>query len=498
MLVGLMPITALASDITVTINGQPVSFAGQGPVMVGGRTMVPVRGVFETLGFVVDWDIPTRTATLTSVDYTVIISVGNYTFTTNGVSHTLDVPAQLIGGSTMLPIAAVLRSVGYEVDWNGTTRTVVITSPVPTPMPAPPIEEPIVEEPTAEELAYSQIRAILGVDYTILPREYTLAWGGGTIRWQFLELKEPLNLANFPSNINFHSPANSQRGDVYIMTFPEGHSNVHINVGPNEHDIYWFNVTDAVLEPQETVDIAELQVQERLAEFNMARQYTSENFYWYSNNENARWLPYMATELESRVFAIFEAFGIDGFHDRKTILYFSNQDLTKWVSRYFQGMWVGYEFTNYMGFGGERMYLTRPPRSTRPSDNMIRLLIHEAVHLVQYFIVDGDVYAVPTWLMEGAAVYFEGRSGNHFEGIIRMSIRDGNIWTLSYLEDIDWDSDSFAWDVWGAATVQFIHETFGFEYVVELHRNYDIESVFGISRAEFERQWHQYLRENFR
>jgi hypothetical protein len=120
---------ALANEaITVTINGQKVVFNDQEPVIVDGRTLVPVRGVFETLGFNVEWDNSTRTAILTKDGYIVNISIGSNNFTTNGTSHTLDVPAQIINGSTMLPIRAVLESVGYALNWDSATNTVVITN----------------------------------------------------------------------------------------------------------------------------------------------------------------------------------------------------------------------------------------------------------------------------------------------------------------------------------------------------------------------------------
>ena len=116
------------TDIRVTINGEEVAFDGQAPVIVGGRTLVPVRGVFEELGFDVGWNGEARQATLTRSDFTVVLTIGSATFTTNGINHALDVPAQIIGGSTMLPIRAVLESVGYYLDWDGGTRTVIISS----------------------------------------------------------------------------------------------------------------------------------------------------------------------------------------------------------------------------------------------------------------------------------------------------------------------------------------------------------------------------------
>jgi len=129
LILALIPTTVVhANDIRVTINGQQVFFPDQQPTIVDSRTLVPVRGVFEALGFEVDWDGETSTAILERHDYTLLIPIGSPTFTTNGVVHTLDVPAQIIGGRTMLPIRFPLESVGYEVDWDGATRTVIITT----------------------------------------------------------------------------------------------------------------------------------------------------------------------------------------------------------------------------------------------------------------------------------------------------------------------------------------------------------------------------------
>jgi hypothetical protein len=116
------------SAISVTINGTAVNFTDQQPTIVDGRTLVPVRGVFEGLGFEVSWNEQARQVTLSRDSETIIITIGSETFTTNGQNHTLDVPAQIIGGSTMIPLRAVLESVGHNLDWNENTRTVIITS----------------------------------------------------------------------------------------------------------------------------------------------------------------------------------------------------------------------------------------------------------------------------------------------------------------------------------------------------------------------------------
>ena len=112
---------------SVTVNGQHINFTDQPPTIVDGRTLVPVRGVFEALGFNVSWNEQLQQVTLSRADDTIVITIGSAAFTANGVSNTLDVPAQIIGGRTMLPIRAVLESMGYYVDWDGATATVVIS-----------------------------------------------------------------------------------------------------------------------------------------------------------------------------------------------------------------------------------------------------------------------------------------------------------------------------------------------------------------------------------
>ena len=85
-------------------------------------------GVFEALGFYVGWNGDDRIATMTRGNDVIVMPIGSATFTTNGISHTLDVPSQVINGSTMVPIRLPLESVGYDLDWDGPNNTVVITN----------------------------------------------------------------------------------------------------------------------------------------------------------------------------------------------------------------------------------------------------------------------------------------------------------------------------------------------------------------------------------
>ena len=58
------------------------------PQLVGGRTLVPMRAIFEYLGAEVTWDNDTRTATGTLNDTVVTIQIDNTTAYVNGVPYT--------------------------------------------------------------------------------------------------------------------------------------------------------------------------------------------------------------------------------------------------------------------------------------------------------------------------------------------------------------------------------------------------------------------------
>ena len=94
------------------------------PTIIDGRTLVPVRAIFEAIGATVDWDAATSTATGIKGDTTVIIQIDNNTAYVNGEAKTLDVPAQLINGRTMVPARFVSESIGCDVTWYEKTATV--------------------------------------------------------------------------------------------------------------------------------------------------------------------------------------------------------------------------------------------------------------------------------------------------------------------------------------------------------------------------------------
>ncbi len=117
----MMATPALAAQVQV--NGNIIDAQA---VIVEGRTLVPVRGVFEQLGYTVDYDANTKTATLTRGSSVVSMTMGNIYFTVNGNQVTPEVPQQIIDSRFMLPLRAVGEAIGAKVDWDAETKTAII------------------------------------------------------------------------------------------------------------------------------------------------------------------------------------------------------------------------------------------------------------------------------------------------------------------------------------------------------------------------------------
>jgi hypothetical protein len=121
------PAASSASEIKVVLNGNLLSF-DVSPRMVNGRTLIPMRAIFEALGATVDWNRDTQTVNAVKDGITVSLQIGSYDLVRNGHNFTLDVPAQIIDGRTFVPIRAIAEAFGVDVVWDGSTQTVIITN----------------------------------------------------------------------------------------------------------------------------------------------------------------------------------------------------------------------------------------------------------------------------------------------------------------------------------------------------------------------------------
>jgi beta-lactamase superfamily II metal-dependent hydrolase len=76
----------------------------------------------------VDWDGATRTVIATKSGSKIELPVNQKTAKKNDQEIQLDVPATIIDGRTLVPARFVAESLGCNVDWDGISRTVIVSS----------------------------------------------------------------------------------------------------------------------------------------------------------------------------------------------------------------------------------------------------------------------------------------------------------------------------------------------------------------------------------
>ncbi len=112
----------------MSVNGKYVNIDNQGtvPCIINDRTMVPIRAVIEALGGTVGWNQNLKQVTLKLDGKTLYLRIGeSYAFDENK-SYKLDSAPVLVDGRTLLPVRAVVEYFGGSVSWNNSTRSVTI------------------------------------------------------------------------------------------------------------------------------------------------------------------------------------------------------------------------------------------------------------------------------------------------------------------------------------------------------------------------------------
>lgn len=139
-----LPVSVFATNsnesIQVLLNDRKINFDVE-PIILSGRTLVPLRAIFEELGAKVDWIDNTKTVMAEQGKSKIVIKVGDKFAYLNKKKIDLDVPAVIIDGRTLVPIRFISESLGYDVSWKESVRTVVIekksSATTPTSLPAP-------------------------------------------------------------------------------------------------------------------------------------------------------------------------------------------------------------------------------------------------------------------------------------------------------------------------------------------------------------------------
>jgi hypothetical protein len=132
---GLFPSTGPATVmecpvIKVDINGSPLQL-DVAPMIVNGRTLAPLRAIFEALGATVQWNPADQSITAAKGNTTIKLQIGSTTALNNGAQATLDAAPQIVGGRTLVPVRFIGEALGTQVNWDPTNYQVNIVTASP-------------------------------------------------------------------------------------------------------------------------------------------------------------------------------------------------------------------------------------------------------------------------------------------------------------------------------------------------------------------------------
>jgi hypothetical protein len=91
-----------------------------------GRTLLPIRAVAEELGAAVYWDETARKVTIRRGDTLIEVRINSTAASVDGAGLSLDAAPVIVNGRTMLPLRFIAETLGCEVNWDAGTRTVLI------------------------------------------------------------------------------------------------------------------------------------------------------------------------------------------------------------------------------------------------------------------------------------------------------------------------------------------------------------------------------------
>ncbi|MBC7808443.1 MAG: hypothetical protein H7145_20095, partial [Akkermansiaceae bacterium] len=119
--------TDAMKPLQVAFDGEKIAF-DVAPHVEAGMPVAPFRQIFEHTGGRVSWSNETKTMRATNSDREIVIGVGKKSATVNGAKVSMDRPAVLDRGRTVVPLNFVGKALNVDVQYDSVTGRLSITS----------------------------------------------------------------------------------------------------------------------------------------------------------------------------------------------------------------------------------------------------------------------------------------------------------------------------------------------------------------------------------
>lgn len=133
------------AEIQVHLDGKNLNFDVP-PIVMNDRTMVPFRAIFAAMGADVVWYGEEKVVCAQLNDTEIFMQIGQPFIIVNDEVTLLDTPPVVVNDRTLIPLRAVSEAFKMEVQWDGSTNTVIINSngqPSYSPVPTFETEQPV-------------------------------------------------------------------------------------------------------------------------------------------------------------------------------------------------------------------------------------------------------------------------------------------------------------------------------------------------------------------
>lgn len=118
-------VDASEQPIKIIIDNQEIT-SDSLPIINSSRVLVPVRVISEELGYAVSWVSKTNTVYISKGNVSIKFIIGESKILVSGKSVQLDVASSIVNGRAYLPIRVVSESIGSSINWDGSTKSVII------------------------------------------------------------------------------------------------------------------------------------------------------------------------------------------------------------------------------------------------------------------------------------------------------------------------------------------------------------------------------------
>lgn len=120
------------TPVRIQVNDQLIQFTEAAPFIdSSGQTLVPLRPVFEAMGYKLGWNPDSKDGQMNIVvqddkKKTIVLKTGVAEALLNGKSVKLDAGAQLRQGTVYVPLRVISETLGYVVQWDNDNSIAII------------------------------------------------------------------------------------------------------------------------------------------------------------------------------------------------------------------------------------------------------------------------------------------------------------------------------------------------------------------------------------